>query len=65
MAAADKLAGHDVPLIYLQRFTVATVPDATLFKDRMIVVTDAATNEIPCWSDGTNWKRFDTGATLS
>ena len=63
--AADKLAGHEVPLLKLQRFTVTTVPDATVYKDYVIVVTDAATNEIPCWSDGTNWKRFDTGATLS
>ena len=63
--AADKLAGRQLPLLKLQRFTVATVPSATDYKDYCIVVTDAATNEIPCWSDGTNWKRFDTGATLS
>jgi len=63
--AADKLAGKVMPLLKLQRFAVAAIPDATLYTDCMILVTDAATNAIPCWSDGTNWKRFDTGATVS
>lgn len=54
-----------MPLHKINRYTVATVPSAVSFKDHLIIVTDAATNEIPCWSDGTNWKRFDTGATLS
>ena len=63
--AVDKLAGKRMPLVVLETFLVATVPDATLYPGRLIIVTDAATNAIPCWSDGTNWKRFDTGATLS
>jgi len=63
--AADKLANKEVPLLKLQSFAVAAVPDATLYTACMILVTDAATNAIPCWSDGTNWKRFDTGATVS
>jgi hypothetical protein len=63
--AADKTAGHDMPLVKLEPFLVAAVPDAASYPYAMILVTDAATNAIPCWSDGTNWKRFDTGATVS
>lgn len=63
--AADLNANRAMPLHKINRYTVATVPSAVSFKDHLIIVTDAATNEIPCWSDGTNWKRFDTGATLS
>ena len=63
--AADKTAGKKQPFVTLQPFTVATLPDAASYKYAEVWVTDAATNAIACVSDGTNWKRLDTGATVS
>ena len=63
--AADKLAGHNVPLPRMESFLVAALPAAASYTNCFCIVSDAATNAIPVWSDGTNWKRFDTGATVS
>lgn len=63
--AVDKTAGKRQPFVKFEPFTVALLPDAASYKYNAVMVTDAATNPIPCWSDGTNWKRFDTGATVS
>jgi len=37
-------------------YTVATVPDATLFPGRSIYVTDAAAGATRAYSDGTVWR---------
>jgi hypothetical protein len=51
--------------IRLRNYTVATLPAAASYTYGMVWVSDAATNAIACVSDGTNWKRLDTGATVS
>lgn len=51
--------------VQLAIYTVATVPAAASYTGALIYVSDAAGTPIPCFSDGTNWKRVDTGATLS
>lgn len=51
--------------ILLPVYTVATLPDAATYVNCIIYVSDAATNAISCVSNGTNWKRQDTGATVS
>lgn len=56
----DMLKPTDLPT-----YTVATVPAATAHESRMIYVSDAAGGAEPCFSDGTNWLRFDTRAILS
>lgn len=57
-------AGVKTPIL-LPVYTVATVPDAATYVNCIIYVSDAATNPISCVSNGTNWKRQDTGATVS
>lgn len=50
----------------LHNYTVATVPDATQHTGSIIYVSNGAGgNPILAFSDGTNWKRSDTGATIS
>ncbi len=65
--AADKLANKDVPLTKVdQEFTVATVPDATLYKGRLIYVSDGDTGaDCLARSDGTNWLRIPIGAAIA
>lgn len=46
-------------------YTVATVPSASGIAGTIIYVSDAATNATLAFSDGTDWKRADTGLTLS
>lgn len=49
----------------LERFTVATLPDATAFRSVLIIVTNETGGEIPAWSDGTNWRRVSDRAVVS
>lgn len=52
--------------IPLRNYTVATVPDATKHTGAIIYVSNgAAGSPILAFSDGTNWKRSDTGATIA
>ena len=51
--------------VRLKNYTVATLPAAASYTYGIVWVSDAATNAIACVSDGTNWKRLDTGATVS
>lgn len=60
-------ADADFPLDpHLQSFTVATVPSAADWKNRMIWVTDGnAGAACVAVSDGTNWKVVALGATIA
>lgn len=51
--------------VQLPSYTVATLPAAASYAGCIVYVSNAATNPISCVSDGTNWKRQDTGATVS
>ena len=50
------------PVMQLNLFTVATLPDPTVSRGALIYVTDDALGEVPAYSNGTNWLRvFDKG----
>ncbi|WP_024278623.1 hypothetical protein [Xanthobacter sp. 126] len=62
--AVQPLAGTDP--VALPTFTVATAPAAASFAASLIYVSDgAAGSPIVAYSDGANWKRVDTGATIA
>lgn len=46
-------------------YTVATLPAAASYTGCIVWVSDAAANATACVSNGTNWLRADTGATVS
>lgn len=53
-------------VLRLQIFTVSNAPSAASNKGGIIYVDNgAAGNPILAFSDGANWKRSDTGATIS
>jgi hypothetical protein len=54
------LEGAGNPVL-VPAFTTALMPSATLWKNRVILNT---TLNILAHSDGTNWKRQDTGASI-
>ncbi len=60
-------ANKDFPLLKIdQEYTVATVPDATLHKGRLIYVSDGDTGaDCIARSDGTNWLRIVIGAAIA
>lgn len=59
-------ANADFPLIHVEEFTVATVPTAANFKNRIIRVTNgAAGSNCLAISDGTNWKQIAVGANIA
>ncbi|MEQ9131097.1 MAG: hypothetical protein RJQ08_13685 [Salinisphaeraceae bacterium] len=50
----------------LPAFAVADLPTAADYTNCAVVCTDgAAGSAILAWSDGTNWKRSDTGGTVA
>ncbi len=50
----------------LQEFTVAGAPDASLTPKALAYVSNGGGgNPILAFSDGTNWKRSDTGGTIA
>lgn len=51
--------------IGLKDYTVATVPDATLFLNHVIVVTNDVAGYTLAVSNGTNWINVKTGAAVS
>lgn len=67
LGAADALAGVDLPLTKVdQEFTVATVPDATKYKGRLIYVSNGnAGAACIARSDGTNWKVSGGATTIA
>ena len=60
-AGAAQLSGP----LKLKNYTVATLPAAASYPFGLVWVSNAATNPIACVSDGTAWKRLDTGATVT
>jgi len=58
--------GDVVGLVQVPTYTVATAPSAASIAGSLIYVTDgAAGSPILAFSDGTDWKRSDTGATIA
>lgn len=49
----------------LSTVTVGTLPSALQAAPALIYVRDAAGGGIPCFSDGTNWRRVDTRGIVS
>ena len=66
-AVTGDLTGDVTGAIKLPTYDVAGAPSAsTAGAGTLIYVSDgAAGNPILAFSDGTNWKRSDTGATIS
>jgi len=60
------VTGNVVGSIKLPTYTVAGAPAATGLAGTLIYVSNGAGGSpIIAFSDGTNWKRSDTGATIS
>jgi len=60
------ITGDVVGAIQVPTYTVATAPAATGIAGTVIYVSDgAAGSAILAFSDGTDWKRSDTGATIA
>jgi hypothetical protein len=57
--------GIQVPVVTVAQLTALGVPAVTDGFTPVVMVSDAATNATLAFSDGTNWKRADTGATVS
>jgi len=53
------------PVLQLNLFTVATVPDPTLTLGALIFVTDESSGAIPAYSDGLNWLRVNDKGPIS
>lgn len=49
----------------LSQYTVASLPDAAANTATLIYVSDEAGGAIPCFSDGTNWRRMSDRAVVS
>lgn len=52
-------------LVAFTAYTVATVPAVSPAGQLIYVSNGAAGSPIMAFSDGSNWKRVDTGATIS
>ena len=60
------VVGDVVGAVQLPTYTVATAPTAASIAGTVIYVSDgAAGSPILAFSDGTDWKRSDTGATIA
>lgn len=57
----DATEGMTAPL-RLMSYAIADVPDATLYTGAMIYVSDETGGAIPCFSDGTDWRRVSDRA---
>ena len=51
--------------IIFPEYTVATVPDATLWNNGAIIVSDEVGGRTIATSDGTNWRRVVGGVIIS
>ena len=60
----DGTEGMINPLM-LESYTVATVPDATLWEGSLIYVSDEAGGAVPAFSDATSWRRVTDRAVIS
>lgn len=60
------VTGDVVGLVQVPTYTVATAPSAADIAGTLVYVSDgAAGSAILAFSDGTDWKRSDTGATIA
>lgn len=60
------ITGDVVGLVQVPTYTVATAPSAASIAGSLVYVSDgAAGSPILAFSDGTDWKRSDTGATIA
>ena len=60
------VTGDVVGLVQVPTYTVATAPSAASIAGTVAYISDgAAGSAILAFSDGTDWKRSDTGATIS
>ena len=60
------ITGDVVGLVQVPTYTVATAPSAANIAGSLIYVSDgAAGSAILAFSNGTDWKRSDTGATIA
>jgi len=60
----DGTEGMVAPLKHMS-YTVATVPDATLWEGATIYVSDETGGAVMAFSDGTDWRRFTDRAVIS
>lgn len=58
----QKVAATGIPL---PTYEISSLPSALSFAPTLIYVQNAAGGGIPCFSDGTNWRRVDTRAIVS
>lgn len=49
----------------LMSYTVATVPDASLWAGALIYVSDESGGAVPAFSDGTDWRRVTDRTVVS
>ena len=60
------VTGDVVGLVQVPTYTVATAPSAASIAGSLIYVSDGAAGDpILAFSNGTDWKRSDTGATIA
>jgi hypothetical protein len=65
-AVTGDVTGDVVGLVQVPTYTVSTAPSAASIAGSLVYVSDgAAGSAILAFSDGTNWKRSDTGATIA
>ncbi|MBK7490958.1 MAG: hypothetical protein IPI17_02330 [Nitrosomonas sp.] len=65
-AVTGNVTGNLTGLARVPTYTVATAPAATSIAGTLIYVSDGAGgNPVLAFSDGTNWLRCDTLATIS
>lgn len=56
-ASAREIEGEIERQRAMDVFAVAGLPDAALFPYRWLFVPDETGGAVPCFSDGTNWRR--------
>ena len=57
----DKLT----PVVALDQYTVSTLPSASDNPGGLAICTDEVGGYVPCFSDGTNWRRTTDRAIVS
>lgn len=60
----DGSEGMTAPVI-LASYTVSTLPNAAVYSQGLIYVSDETGGAVPAFSDGTNWRRVTDRAVVS
>jgi hypothetical protein len=63
--AYQQLIGQTPAAFVLKTYTVATVPDASMWVRGLIYVSDETGGATVAFSDGTNWRRVQDRAIVS